>query len=180
MAKRKRDVFALLGERAGNALRHLIDFVGDEVSDGGDVVRQVEVNARNGVAHMLGLVDQSFALIAQFDQEIPNPDLVVVIGALERRDFIVDQRFQLGGAGERTFDTVAHGGDLTADGLTDRDDRLVCDGLGLRKAHRHLGHGFRDDSHVLRTGEHVREQEKEDHRHHEHGGECNHSGEAEP
>src|SRR3989304_1145634 len=33
MAERQRDVFALVGERAGDALRHLVDLVGHQVAD---------------------------------------------------------------------------------------------------------------------------------------------------
>ena len=55
---------------------------------------------------------------------------------------------------------------------------LVRDGLRLSKAHRHFGHGFRDDAHVLRAGEHVREHEKEKYRHDQNGGERNDGGKA--
>ena len=50
---------------------------------------------------MLGLIDQSFALIAQLGEQVSNANLVVVVGALERGNFVVNQRFQLSSAGER-------------------------------------------------------------------------------
>ena len=131
VAERQRDVLALLGERAGDALRHLVDLVGDQIADRGDVVGEIEVDAGNGVAHLFGLADQGLALIGQFAEQIANAHFVVVIGALERGDFVVHQRFQLGRARERAFDAVAHGGDLAADGLADRRDRLARRGLGL-------------------------------------------------
>ena len=125
MAERERDVLALLGERAGDALRHFADLVGDQIADRGDVVRQIEMDAGDGVAHVLGLIDQRLALVGQLAEQVADAHFVVVIGALERGDFVVHQRFQLGRARERAFDAVAHGGDFAADGLADRHDRLA-------------------------------------------------------
>ena len=122
VAERERDVLALFGERAGDALRHFVDLVGDQIADRGDVVREVEMHAGDGVAHLLGLADQRLALVGQFAEQVADAHFVVVIGALERGDFVVHQRFQLGGARQRALDAVAHGGDFAADGLADRDD----------------------------------------------------------
>ena len=55
-------------------------------------------------------------------EQFADAHLVVVIGALERGDLVVHQRFEFGGAGQRAFDAVAHGGDFAADGLADGDD----------------------------------------------------------
>ena len=164
MAERHRDVLALLGERAGDALRHVADLVGDQIADRGNIVRQIEVHAGDGVAHVLGLADQILALAGQFAEQVADAHFVVVIGALERGDFVVHQRFQLGRAGERALDPVAHGGDLAADGLADRHDLLARDCFRLRQPHRHLGHGLGDQAQVLRAAEHEGEHVEEDHR----------------
>ena len=165
VTERQRDVLALLGERAGDALRHFADLVGDQIADRGDVVRQIEVDAGDGVAHVLGLVDQRLALIGELAEQVADAHFVVVVGALERGDFVVHQRFQLGGAGKRALDAVAHGGDFAADGLADGHDLLARGGFRLRQPHRHLGHGLGDQTQVLRAAEHVGEHVEENHRH---------------
>ena len=164
MAERQRDVLALLGERAGDALRHFIDLVGDQIADRGDVVREIEVDAGDRVANMLGLVDQRFALVGQLGEQIADADFVVVVGALERRHLVVDECFELGGASECALDAITHGRDFAADGLADGDDGLAGDGFGLRQTHRHFGHGFGDHAHVLRAIEHMCEHEEENRR----------------
>ena len=103
--------------------------------------------------------------LVKFAEQIADAHFVVVIGALERGDFVVHQRFQLGGARERALDAVAHGGDFAADGLADGHDLLARGGLRLRQPHRHLGHGLGDQAQVLRAAEHVGEHVEEDHRH---------------
>jgi hypothetical protein len=100
------------------------------------------MDAGDGVAHDLGLIDQHFALIGQLAQHVADANFVVVIGALEGGDFVVHQRFQLGRARQRAFDAVAHGGDFAADYLTDGHDVLASGVLRLRQPHRHLGHGL--------------------------------------
>ncbi len=161
MAQRQRNMLAFLGERTRHAMRNLVDLVGDEIADRGDIVRQIEMDAGDGVTHLFGLRHQRFALVGQFAEQIADAHFVVVVGALERGDFIVHQCFQLGGARQRPLDAVAHGGDLAPDGLADRNDRLVRGGLRLRQPHRHLSHRFRDQSQILRTAENVRENEEE-------------------
>ena len=165
MAERQRDVLALFGERAGDALRHFVDLVGDQIADRVDVVGEIEVDAGDGVADLLGLADQRFALVRQFAQEIADTDFVVVIGAFERRDFVVHQRFEFGGARQGALDAVAHGGDFAADGLTNGDDGFARRGVRLRQTHGDFRHGFRDQAHVLRAAEHVGDDVGKDHRH---------------
>ena len=140
MAERQSNVFAFFGQGPGYALRDFIDLVGDQIADRGDVVGKIKVDAGDGVAHLLGLIDQSFALIAQLGEQVADADFVIVVGALERGHFIVDQRFQLGCARKRAFDAVAHGGNFAADGLADGHDRLARNGLRLRKPHRDFRH----------------------------------------
>ena len=176
--ERQCNVFAFFSEGPRYALRNFIDFVGDQVADRGDVVGKIKVDAGDGVAHLLGLIDQGFALVAQFGEQVANADFIIVVGALQRGHFIVDQGFELGRAGERAFDAVAHGGNLAPDGLADRHDRLARDGLGLGKPHCHFGHGFGDHAHVLRAVEHMSEQEEEDDRHDNRGGDRDHGRKA--
>ena len=47
-------------------------------------------------------------------QQAADAHFVVVIGALQRGDFVGDQRFELGGARQRALDAVAHRGDFAA------------------------------------------------------------------
>ena len=178
VAQGQRDVLALLGERTGDALRHFADLVGDQVADRGDVVRQIEVDAGDGVAHVLGLVDQSLALVGELAEQIADAHFVVVVGALERGDFVVHQRFQLGGAGERALDAVAHGGDFAADGVADGHDLLARGGLRLGQPHRHLGHGLGDQAQVLRAAQHVGDRVEENHRHDDGGDEPDNDGDG--
>ena len=128
-------------------------------------MRQIEVDAGDGVAHVLGLIDQRLALIGELAEQVADAHFVVVVGALERGDFVVHQRFQLGGAGKRALDAVAHGGDFAADGLADGDDLLARGGFRLRQPHRHLGHGLGDQTQVLRAAEHVGDRVEDNHRH---------------
>ncbi len=132
----------------------------------------------DGVAHVLGLVDQGLALVGELAEQVADAHFVVVIGALERGDFVVHQRFQLGRARERALDAVAHGGDFAADGLADRHDLFARGGLRLRQPHRHLGHGLGDQAQVLRTAEHEGEHEEEDHRHGDGADEADPGGKA--
>ena len=180
MAERKRDVLALFGQRAGDALGDFADLVGDQIADRGDVVRQIEVDAGDGVAHVLGLTDQGLALVGEPVEKIADAHFVVVVGALDRGDFVVHQRFQLGRARQRALDSVAHGGDFAADGLSDRDDLLARGILRLGQPHRHLGDGLGDQAQVLRAAEHMGEHVEEDHRHDDAAGEPDHGGDAEP
>ncbi len=115
VSERQRDVFALFGQRAGDALRHFVDLFGDQIADRGDVVRQIEMDRADRLAHLFGLADQGVALVGQFAQQIADADFVVVIGAFERGDFVVDEGFQFGGARQSALDAVAHGGDFAAD-----------------------------------------------------------------
>ena len=91
----------------------------DVVADRGNVVRQIEMHAGDGVAHLLGLADQGVALMRERLEQAADADFVVVVGALQRGHFVGDQGFEFGGARERPLDAVAHGGDFAADRLAD-------------------------------------------------------------
>ena len=162
--ERARDVLALLGERMGDAPRGLVDLIGDQLADLRDVVAEIEMDAVDGVADLLGLADQGIALAAQILQQRADAHLVVVVGVLERRHLVGDQRLELGGARERALDAVAHGGDLAPDRLADGHDQLARHGLGLGQPHGHLGHGLGDQPQFLRAPRHVGEDVEEDDR----------------
>ena len=118
-------------------------------------MRQIEMHAGDGVAHLLGLADQRVALVRERLEQAADADFVVVVGALERRHFVGDQRFELGRAGQRPLDAVAHGGDLAADGLADGDDGIAGDLFRLGEPHGDARHRLRDDAHLLRAPHHV-------------------------
>ena len=142
MAERKGNVLAFFGQGAGDPLSDFIDLVGDQVADRGDVMGEIEVDAGDRVANLLGLIDQRLTLVGQLREQITDADLVVVVGALERRHLVVDERFKFGRASECTLDAITHGRDFAPDGLADGDNGLAGDGFGLRQAHRHFGHRF--------------------------------------
>ena len=142
------------------------------------------MDAGNGGADVLGLRHERLALVGEVAEQAADAHFVVVVGALDGGHFVVHQRFKFGGAGERAFDAVAHGGDFAADGLADRHHRLARRRLRLRQPQRHRGHGFGDRAHLLRAadelGEHVegddRQQDRDgggdgDQRAHARGGE---------
>src|SRR6185312_4513675 len=170
LAERERDDLALLGQRAGDALRHFAHLVGDEIADRGDVVRQVEMDAGDRVAHLIALADQHLALAGELVDEIAYAHFVVVIGALDGGDLVVHERLELGGAGKRPLDAIAHGRDLAANRLADRHYGFARHGLGLRHAHGDFRHRLGDDTHVLRAREHLRQRVEEADRHDNAGG----------
>ena len=160
MAERARDVLALFGQRVGDPARGLVDLLGDEVADLRNVAAEIEMHAVDGIADLFGLADQRVALLAEVLQQAADAHFVVVVGVLQRRDFVGDQRLEFGGARQRAFDAVAHGGDLAADRLADRDDRFARDRLGLGEPHRDLGHRLRDQPQLLRAPRHVGEHDR--------------------
>ena len=150
-AERQRDVLALVCQRMGDALRGFAHAIGDEVADGGNVLAEVEMDAGDGVAYLLGLADQRVALAGEVVQQAANADFVVVIGPLQRGDLVMHERFQFGGARQRALHPVAHGGDFAANCVTDGNDQLVCHGLRLGETDGDFRHGLRDQPQFLRT-----------------------------
>ena len=138
------------------------------------------MHAGDGVAYVLGLADQGLALVGEPVEKIADAHFVVVIGALDRGNLVVHQQFQFGGARQRAFDPVAHGGDFAADRLPDRHDLFARRFLRLGQPHRHLGDGLGDNAQVLRTAEHMREDIEEGRRHDDGAGEPDHGGNANP
>ncbi len=180
ISQRARDVLALFGERMGDPARCLVDLLRDQFADLRDVAAEVEVDAVDGLANLIGLADQSVTLLAEVLQQPADAHFVVVIGMLERGDFVCDQGFELGGARERAFDAVAHGGDFTPDRLSDRDDRFARHRFGLGKPHRNFGHRLGDEPQLLRTPRHVSKHEEEDDRREEDHGQHGQDRRAQP
>ncbi len=84
MLERARDVLALFGQAVGDSPRRLVDLLGNEFADLRNVVAQVEMDAVDGVANLLGLADQGVALAAEILQQRADAHFVVVIGVFER------------------------------------------------------------------------------------------------
>ena len=164
MPERARDVLALFGERMGDPPRRLVDLLGDQLADLGNVMAEIEVHAVDGVADLAGLADQGVALAAQILQQRADAHFVVVVGMLEGGDLVRHQRLELGGARQRALDAVAHGGDFAPDRLADGDDRFARDRLGLGQPHGDLGHGLGDEPQFLRAPSHMGEHIEEDDR----------------
>ena len=110
-----------------------LDLFGDHVADRADFVRQVDVDVADGGAHLFGMADQGFALGDDAVDQAAHARFVVGIGAFQRRDFVVDEAFEFGSAGQRALDAVADGRDLAAHGLADADDAIARHGLRLGK-----------------------------------------------
>ena len=122
------------------------------------------MHALDRVAHLFGRVDEVVVLAVQVFEQAADADLVVVIGALERGHFVLHERLELGGARERAFDAVAHGGDFAADRLADIDDGFARRGFRLAEPHRDLRHRLRDETHLARAVDHLREHEEKSRR----------------
>src|SRR5689334_14915301 len=168
-------MFALLSQGAGYTLRHLIDLIGNQIADRRDVMSKIQMHTGDCVTYVFRLIDQSLALICKLGQQVANTDLVVIISSLKRRNLIVHQRFELSCTRKGAFDAVAHSCDFSSNGLADCNDRFTCHSFWLRETHRHFGHRFNDDTHVLSTIEHVGEYEKE---HDWHDNRCSHGNDA--
>ena len=164
VAERGGDVGAALFQRAGDALGDFVDAGGDRVRNQRDVVAQVDLHAGNGAANLLGLADQIVALMGDVLQQRADTHFVVAVGALERRDFVGNQRFEFAGARNRAFDAVAHGRDFAADRLTDGDHGVAGGALRLRKADRDLRHRLRDHAHFLAAPGEAGEEIEQQHR----------------
>jgi hypothetical protein len=65
ISERSRDVFGLFRERVGDPPRRLVDLLGHEFADLGNVVAEIEMDAVDGVADLAGLADERVALAAQ-------------------------------------------------------------------------------------------------------------------
>ena len=146
----------------------------DVIADRGDVVGEIEVDTGDGVADLFALRDEGVALVGEGLEQAADAHFVVVIGALQRGHLICDQRFKLGGAGKRALDAIAHRGDLAADRLADRNDRLARHLFGLGETHGDAGHRLRDQAKLLGAPDHMGEQIEEQHRRQHEGGKAEH------
>lgn len=118
----------------------------------------------DGFAHALGVHDDGLALADQFVDQGADLQFVVIIGAFQRRHFIMDKDFQLAGARDRPFDAVAHGGDFAADGLANAEDAFLGHVFRFGKTQGHFGHATGDNAHLLRAPDHHGHDEEEDDR----------------
>ena len=135
-----------------------------------------------GLGDLVGRVHERMALADQLLDQAFDLVLVLVVGLLQRRHLVVDQRLELAGPPECARDRLVHERDLPAHRLTQRGCRLLGGAIGLRKAHRHLGHGRRHQLELLGpAGEQGQKPEKGDRQndggddHHQHG-----AGDARP
>ncbi len=135
LAELQRDVLAFFGQRMSDALRGFVDLLADEIADRGQILRQIDLDVIDRGAYLLGLADQRVALVGEILEQAANPDFVVAIGAFERRDLVLHQRFELAGARQRALDAVAHGRDFAADRLADGHDRIPRHAFGLGEPH---------------------------------------------
>ena len=163
-AERLRDLVALGAERAGDAVAGLRDRVRDGAAGAVEVLGEPVMGAADGELDALGIADHGLALGDELVDQRSQADFVVGIGALQRRDLAADDGFQLAGARHGALDAVAHGGDLAADGLAERQDGIGAGDLRLGEAQRDLGHGARDQAHFLGAAIERREHEEEDDR----------------
>ena len=164
-------MLGLVGQRVGDPPRSFVHLLGNEFADLRNVVAQIEMDAVDGVADLLGLADQGVALMRQRFEQAADADFVVVVGALERGHFVGDESFKFGGAGERALDAVTHRRHFAPDRLPDGDDRLARNRLRLGEPHRDVGHGLGDEPQFLRAPSHVREHIEENNWHEENDGE---------
>ena len=176
LAERERDVLALFRQRLGDALRRLVDLRPDDVADGRQIVREVDLDVADSGTHLLGLADQDIALVGELLQQAADAHFIVAVGALERGDLVLHQRLELAGARERALDAVAHGRDFAADRLADGDDGIPRHAFGLGQPHRDLRHRLRDQAQFLRPPRHVGDAEEEDDRQQRGGAEPDHDG----
>jgi hypothetical protein len=139
-AERLHGGFRLFGHRRGARVDHRGegfargreangDFFGGERQ----VFLELVVDADDRGADALGVVDDRLAFGAEFVDETANAQFVVGVAALERVDFGVHERFELGGAGDGALDAFVHRRDLAANGLADGHDALGGDGFRLRQ-----------------------------------------------
>ncbi len=97
---------ARLIERLGRPLAGGVDFAGDLAAD-----------AAQSLAHALAVVGEGFPLARKLVDEVSDAVFILGVGPLQRRDFVMNKRFQFAGAAESARNGVVHRGDLPAHGL---------------------------------------------------------------
>ena len=134
-------------------------------------MRQIEMHAGDGVAHLLGLADQRVALMRQRLEQAADADFVVVVGALERRRLrwrpaLRARRRARARARRRRPWRRPRGG--SPGRRVTMESRATSSGSASFMAT--LGHRLGDDAHLLRAPHHVGEHvEEHDRRQHEAG-----------
>ena len=131
------------------------------VRGGHDAVEVLGVGLEPGeqrigvVADDEGGLMQRRALVLDAGDEAADAFLVAAEGALDGRDFLVDDFFQHGGALHGMLDAADQQVDLGADGLGDGGEALGGDVLRAHQAHGGLEQGFRDLAQIGRAPQEI-------------------------
>jgi len=149
------DVFR---DAAGRAVECARDAVGDVLHVEGESF----VGMRDRVAQMRGVFDDRVTFVVEFADQCTHAVFVLVVGALERRDFAPHHGLEFGCARDGAFDAVAERRDFAADGLADRNDGVGGDAFGLGEAQRDFRHRARDMAHFLRAANKHRRHDEEE------------------
>ena len=157
-------MLAAFFEGVGNVLRDFIDAPRNRVADERNVLTQIDLHAGQCLADLFGLPCEVFALSGDIVQQSANANFVVAVGALERGDFVADQRFEFAGARDRALDAVTHRGDFAADGLADADHGIAGQFFRLGETQRHLRHRLCDQTQLLAAPGKHRHEIKQDQR----------------
>ena len=124
---------------------HLL--IGELVDQHRDLAAQPLQGFGDGVAR----VDERVALAGELLDQAADLALVILVGALQQRDLVVDHRLELAGTAERARDGIVHERDLAAHRLAERGRRLLCEPVGFGEADRHLGHRRGAQAKLLRA-----------------------------
>ncbi len=89
------------------------------------------VNAGDRGADAVGMIDDRFALGAEFVDEAAHAQFVIRIGTLQRIHFGMYERFEFRSARNGALDALIHRRDFAAHGLADRHDAFRRDGFRL-------------------------------------------------
>ena len=158
------DLGARLLGAGGDDGRHAVGGFGDAgidaLGDLLDVEREGLVRVGDGFTEPPGVGKNRVAFALQLLDEVPHTPFVVVIGALQRRDLVLDHGLEFGGARDGALDAVAERGDLAADRLADGDDRVGGKVLGLGEADGNLGHRAGDGAQFLHAADQHGEQQE--------------------
>src|SRR5262245_58370661 len=101
-----------------------------------DELRDVGAESLQRVGHALAGVEKRMALAGKLLDEPADLLLVLLVGALERRDLVVNERLELSGAAQRARDGVVHERHLATYGLAEGGDGLLRHAIGLGEPDR--------------------------------------------
>ena len=136
---------------------------GDLIAGIRNVTGHLCADPAQGFADPFGVVRKRVALICQSIDQTLDAQFVLAVGTLKCGDFIVNQRFQLAGASQCARNRIIHGGDLAANGLTERCHRLRGQLVGFGQAHRDFRHRRRHQAQFMRTPDQQRQKPEQGH-----------------